>query len=841
MISNVKLYNELQSSFSTGERTIVFWYDPVGEFSDTVDSLDLTPVKIHRLDGKNQFETKYLIERKFPAESFLIYAPYPRPKPEDDFLLDTFLLGEEFCFDSLGILCGELGAPVSARPIFGRFKRFFNSVERTVKFNRFHLEQFGEREVALGVMGALCGVSGAVYGEILTKILFGGDPPDRLIDEFSKYDVIDPFWREAERQFGLPSEKQNINDFVLSLFLTDLVKNLDQENIPDGWRPFILPRANNAAIFLKNVRDNRRCADAYRNWAEKIAGEAALNEHLRQIAAEGIEENETFDQIDQLLIERLADRFLVPDGLASSKDIPRLCAERAKTFFGEKHRSVYQMFENAFVVLKAAGCRFSAKAAEVAGRYQAEYWKIDQAYRRFYTAFDRLGKEQRELSRADEIRRKVEQVYNNEYLEKVTAAWTKALAGLPDLNALAMNRQIHFYKDRIDGKLKERTVVIISDGLRYEAARELTERLNGEKRITASIDVMLGALPSITELGMLALLPHQKLGYSRERFTIDGKAADNLEKRKQILQSHHPAADALALSETIDLDSDGLYARFSSAKLYYVYHNQIDARGDKPASEKEVFRACEEAIDEIVEFVNRLGCGQSRISHLIITADHGFLYRRDALSESDKIAGNDAKSDGKRYAISKNATETPGLVAFPLGEQLESDNKEMVIVPIGPHIYKHPGAGLNYVHGGASPQEVLVPVIDVKVARSEEKFTAAGINLIGTDRKITSLHKTLEFIQDNPVGEQVKPGSYDLVFVDEEGNEVSDHQTWDADSTEKESARRIFELHFNLHEIKYDPRKTYHLIMTDREGRIHQEKARWPFTIDIIFSEDFGF
>ena len=84
----------------------------------------------------------------------------------------------------------------------------------------------------------------------------------------------------------------------------------------------------------------------------------------------------------------------------------------------------------------------------------------------------------------------------------------------------------------------------------------------------------------------------------------------------------------------------------------YVYHNQIDARGDKASTENEVFAACEEAVDEIFALIKRLTVSANTI-HYIITADHGFLYKRDKLQESDKIGG--IPGAGRRFALSAQA------------------------------------------------------------------------------------------------------------------------------------------------------------------------------------------
>ncbi len=71
--------------------------------------------------------------------------------------------------------------------------------------------------------------------------------------------------------------------------------------------------------------------------------------------------------------------------------------------------------------------------------------------------------------------------------------------------------QTSFYRDYIEPLVRDgdkKAVVIISDALRYEVAEELGSRIRQEDRFDASLDAVLGVLPSYTQLGMAALLPH---------------------------------------------------------------------------------------------------------------------------------------------------------------------------------------------------------------------------------------------------------------------------------------------------------------------------------------------
>ena len=58
---------------------IVFWMDPKGEFSDTIDDLVLPDVSVIRWDGFDSFKIKVRIECEEPESRFLIYRNGPVP------------------------------------------------------------------------------------------------------------------------------------------------------------------------------------------------------------------------------------------------------------------------------------------------------------------------------------------------------------------------------------------------------------------------------------------------------------------------------------------------------------------------------------------------------------------------------------------------------------------------------------------------------------------------------------------------------------------------------------------------------------------------------------------
>jgi hypothetical protein len=85
----------------------------------------------------------------------------------------------------------------------------------------------------------------------------------------------------------------------------------------------------------------------------------------------------------------------------------------------------------------------------------------------------------------------------------------------------------------------KKAVVIVSDALRYEIAEELGSRIRREDRLDADLHAVLGVLPSYTQLGMAALLPHRTLKHSSDGKIVlaDGQPTNGTGPRSKILEA----------------------------------------------------------------------------------------------------------------------------------------------------------------------------------------------------------------------------------------------------------------------------------------------------------------
>ena len=154
-------------------------------------------------------------------------------------------------------------------------------------------------------------------------------------------------------------------------------------------------------------------------------------------------------------------------------------------------------------------------------------------------------------------------------------------------------------------------------------------------------------------------------------------------------------------------------------------------------------------------------------------------------------------------------------------------------------MFKAAGAGLNYVHGGSSPQELIIPLLDVKTEKGRRDTSVAQIALVSLTSKITNLITTLDFIQTEPVSDVVKEMTYRLYFISDDNEKISNENIYIADKKDKDTTKRVFRLRFSFKNKKYDRSRKYYLVAFDDKNDL--EVLRHEIIMDIAFADDFGF
>jgi hypothetical protein len=94
---NIKqIKDSLNKIFNEENKRIVFWYDTEKEFEDTLSSFEIDGVTILDLSKTGSLELKIRLELEDTNGKYILYAPYPEPAPEKDWLYDIRLYSKTF-------------------------------------------------------------------------------------------------------------------------------------------------------------------------------------------------------------------------------------------------------------------------------------------------------------------------------------------------------------------------------------------------------------------------------------------------------------------------------------------------------------------------------------------------------------------------------------------------------------------------------------------------------------------------------------------------------------------------------------------------------------------------
>jgi uncharacterized protein (TIGR02687 family) len=391
-------------------------------------------------------------------------------------------------------------------------------------------------------------------------------------------------------------------------------------------------------------------------------------------------------------------------------------------------------------------------------RYCNGWWRLDQAYRR--CIFHARTYQQPTLFKP--LREWLENQYVNNVLLPLTNRWSDQVSQLSSWSSNAMPRQKEFHMRYVHAPLGakslKRLFVVISDALRYEAARDFADRLNAQagKGWKAEVDALLGVLPSYTQLGMASLLPGVQLGIDihtpEARALVDGQSATGTDNRDKILKAYaNGRAKAIQAEDFLNLPTTKEGAELiKEHDLIVVYHNRIDRIGDKRDTEADTCQAVEQAFEELDAILRKISSLKG--SQAVITADHGFLFQQEPVDANDRSefpAAKELTFKNRRFALGSGIKATAGQKVFSAGE-LGLTGDWQAVFPLGLDRFPRSGSGSRFVHGGTSLQEVVVPVIKLKRERKDESRVVEA-ELLRVPAKITTGKLSFGLFQLEPV------------------------------------------------------------------------------------------
>ncbi len=491
----------------------------------------------------------------------------------------------------------------------------------------------------------------------------------------------------------------------------------------------------------------------------------------------------------------------------------------------------------------------SAEAKKVWKEYTSEYYVMDTYYRLFHKSYGESLKayhsDLHDLFRS--VMEQVEGLYKNWFLGQLGGNWSSVceeeLAKYGRI--MEVPQQTDFYRNRIKNA-GSRVFVVISDALRYEVAASLAKQLRRETRADVKLQDVQGIFPTITKFGMAALLPHKELEVELHggvlKVMADGVSTD-AGYRDRILKAEKPNSVAVKYNDLVNAKKADRSAMVKGMDVVYIYHDTIDEASH--TADTMVFPACDDAIRELKN-LTKIICNDFGATHILFTADHGFLYTYSPLTEDDKLdqSGfvNCIVEYGRRFAIMRKDSNPDYLQKV---EFLDGNSEYDAFAPKENVRIKKLGGGLNFVHGGISLQEMVVPVIDYHFLRNQSRqyqrnqmkydTKPVEVSLLSATHKVSNMIFSLSFYQKEPVGDNREAATYQLYFTNSSGKQISDIAKIIADKTSDNGQERTFRCSFNLKSLKYDSKEIYYLVIADAGGLV---VSREEFQIDIAFAAD---
>ncbi len=846
-------------------RRIIFWYDEEHEFKDKLDDIVLDNARLISLSNDNIYSIKKLLCADDLKSNFLVYTPISNSKIDDYRLLIVQLYSEEFRADLYSIWIDEMHLPnnQNIREIVKHYQKFFNAASRRNKVAAHGADVSKISQLHLAVMAAICGTKNNQPNDILKAVLCEGldNEENKLYQDIIQYDAEEAFWQMVSQGTGYQSnDNKSLSELAEHILLTATSRTLYNEHL-DGLENHFSDIEKHKAWCYEFITDWIHSSERRKIYevARHVESEVRLEQRFLQISVKDLLETDIFPCINECILKQLMSGIC--DEIIQV-DLIRQVIEKRRTLAWYDEVSCYydglaQVANMREFYLGHADGFHIQDTEKLWNTYTDDYYRMDKYYRLYHLSFQKSLKTSNiHFDELDDLFKqitdKMENLYTNWFLTELSQNWLKACEDEMKMygHVKGITQQEELYN--MARKDNSRVYVIISDAFRYEVATTLTENLLQEMQCKVTLKSAEAIFPTATKFGMAALLPHKHLTaqvHSNGQLAIlaDGQSTE-AGNRTQVLQSRDKNSVALKYTDIIKMKRNERKELVKGMDVVYIYHNRIDEASH--TSDSDVFPACDEAIVEIKKMVSII-VNEFSGTHIFITADHGFLYTYNTLSEDAKLDKTTPSTQDveveRRYLITKKGAKAENLMPVQF---LDGDTDFDAFAPKANVRIKKRGGGLNFVHGGASLQELVIPVIEYQHLRSdaagykrkrdEIDTTPVKLQLIGVTTKICNMLFSLKLYQTEAVGGNRVPCNYLLHFEDENGKDVSDTQKIIADKTSDNELDRTFICNFHLRSQEYDSKAPYYLVIADEEGL--QLPIRERFQIDIAFAvDDFDF
>ena len=787
-------------------KKIVFFFDEDASRIDDLQEIEAAGIHVITVDGK-YFALKYRLDTMLSGKEVFLYHPFPFPDKQNIKkypLLDLLKANHELRLDEVSDFLQTYLLSDSFRPLVTKHIALLKSKSNQKKLATILFpDKFSEEVLLQGLLSVLFDFNQVVSINISISrfLIHAGDKNtlSKRLQQLKDVELDSYFLSKINDTFVTQFSElslENCVHWIQKLKYNMLTAFIDKPAKDDNYKP----------LKIKSTVALNKLKALFADWQQHPQLSKSIEATMSSLGSQVKEDVLVAIYGTHPIYGFYSDRLIVEvvHRLLSELDVePHMVEHKATKWLDllqDHMNSVSQMLFirhcAGFYATQSANPKFNfSKPDDFIREYTDNLYWLDTHYRKALTTYERIVSNKSDLDTSlVKVFDKLHDDYDA-YLMKLNLEWQDALRhcqfSYKDIN---IPKQYDFFNEQIKG-IDHKMVVIISDAFRYEVAKELESSLLTDAKNTVQLTPYLASIPSYTNIGMTNLLPTDDLtvekGDKELVFKIGGIHTTH-PNRQSILQRYDPTAATVDFSELIKMDKTAGRSFFKNHRLVYIYHDWIDAVGDKKRTEHETFAAVDKAKTDIESLIVKL-YGWN-VYHIIVTADHGFIYNYKEIKEpSREVLPETAgfSRDHIRFSVAEKFTSKVNGYLFPMSHTTKLDTDLQIALPRAINRFRIRGnVGVQFAHGGGSIQELLIPVLKFYKQKKEAGRQVSFRRIDTTDRINTGSIK-VELLQDDPITSEVKGISCVIGLYAEDGRLLSDEKPVQFNSTSSNPKDRV--------------------------------------------------
>ena len=811
------MIEKIKDLFKQHNRNIIFYFDKDGSFKEELQAIEDAGIKVVEVSN-NYFELKYKLEFEWTKDLVFLYHPFAKPSPtkiKKYPLLGLLRANVELRLDDASEFLSDYKLNEIHLPVV---KHYITQLK--LKSNQKKLakildpDHFSSDNLKLGLIAITLKYNAVTdKNNCMSRLL------EIAIDE-NKLDKTIKNLKELELDEMVLLWFNNLLDTKHSQLnyeaLTEIANKL-KYNVLAGFIEKPVSADSYSKLKLERTADINKVQSFFHDWQVQSGSKYNINDVFNVLAKDivtsnllewyGIEQEYGFYSEEMLgaIINGLYDN--VKTNFTETKD--KSIKWKRSVILEDRLKLQVVFLYHVASILEVLNSFKSFKfntPDDYINAYKNELYKVDLHYRKATLAFDNVRDKLFEFEdKAIPLFNEINTKYDR-FLIELNTEWQKILQENNfNFHNIKANKQFDFHKNYLQD-FNAKIVVIISDAFRYELGYELYDELMADSKNLVEIEPYLASLPSYTNLGMSNLLPNK--GISVEKgdkdlvFKIDGKSTISANRAK-ILQNSEPKSACLDYSQAMKFSRDEGRDFFKNNRVLYIYHDWMDSIGDKKRTEHETFNASTKTIEDIKSLIMKI-YGWN-VYHVLVTSDHGFLYNNTELTESSREQLPKPKGysrDHTRFVVADDFESKLDGYGLEMKNTTNIDTDLKIAIPRAINRYRKQGnIGVQFVHGGASLQELVVPVVKFYKDTKKEKSDLVTFKRIDQNDRISSGSIKITLLQDQPVDNELKSAEVLFALYSEKGDLYSKEVEVHFNSTSGNPKERIFETILSLNTL----------------------------------------